>query len=225
MSKLSKDTLMTIYPGVLDRDKLFNSLGQSVAESIGEAFLNVKNTNIYGRIKELPEGVLDILAQDFNISWYDYDYPLATKRRVVAAAFSVHRHIGTTGAMITALSAVWPNSYIEEWFEYGGDPFYFRAVVNIEDEETPIDIETIRKVVDLYKNERSWLEYDSITIRTTVGIVIETDSQSHIYHTPVAGTIPRWKNHGSMEHDGLRLGTNSQSSVYSVRRCGMPAGL
>ena len=69
MSKLSKDTLMSIYPGVLNRDQLFNALGQSAAESLGEAFLNVKHTNIYLRIAELEEGVLDILAKDFNISW------------------------------------------------------------------------------------------------------------------------------------------------------------
>ena len=225
MSKLSKNTLMQIYPSVLDKDKLFNSLGQDIAEALGDAFLKVKNTNIYGRISELDEGVLDILAQDFNISWYDYDYPVATKRRVIAAAFSVYRHIGTVGAMVTALSAVWPNSYIEEWFEYDGDPFMFRAVVNIDDDDNPVDLDTIRKVVELYKNERSWLEFDSISVRTVIGIVIETDSRNSIYHTPVSGTMPRWANHGSYENDGLRVGTESQSSVYSVRRCGQPAGL
>ena len=128
MSKLSKDSLMSIYPGVLNRDKLFNSLGQSVAESLGEAFLNVKHANIYLRISELDEDVLDILAQDFNISWYDYDFQLETKRRVVAAAFSVHRHLGTAGAMTTAISAIWPNSSVEEWFDYGGDPYFFRVL-------------------------------------------------------------------------------------------------
>lgn len=225
MSKLDKSSLMQIYPPVLNRDQLFNALGEDVAESLGAAFLKVGKASIYTQIAQLDEGVLDILAQDFNISWYDYDYPIEKKRRVVAAAFSVHRHIGTVGAMVTALSAVWPNSYIEEWFEYDGEPFFFRAVINIDEDDEPVDLDTIRKVVNLYKNERSWLEYDSISIRTKVGIVIETDSQSHLYHTPVAGTLPRWANHGSYENDGLRVGTDTLSSVYSVRRCGQPAGL
>ena len=226
MSKLCKSSLMQIYPSVLDKDKQFNALGQTVAEALGAAFLNTKQTKIYTRISELDEGVLDILAKDFNISWYDYDYRLETKRRVVAAAFSVHRHLGTVGAMRTAISAIWPNSSLEEWFEYGGNPYYFRAVVEASESDTEvINADTLMKTIELYKNERSWMESDAIIIRVTFGIVINTDSKSHLYHTPVCGTLPRWANHGSMDDNGLKLGTGSESAVYSVPRCGQPAGL
>lgn len=226
MSNLDKPSLMHVYPSVLTKDKMFNALGQDVAEKLGEAFLSTKNANIYNRIAELPESLLDILAVDFNISWYDYDFKLETKRRVIAAAFSVHRHIGTAGALITAISAIWPNSKLEEWFEYGGDPYYFRVAVHAsEDDSEPIDAVKILNTINLYKNERSWLESDAIVIVVTFNIVIETNSQSNLYHTPVCGTLPRWANHGSMENDGLQLGTGSESAVYSVRRCGQPAGL
>lgn len=223
---LNKAAMMSVYPSVLNKDDMFNALGQSGAEAIGAAFLETKNGSIYTRIGELDEGILDILAQDFNISWYDYDYQLGTKRRVIAAAFSVHRRLGTAGAMIKALSAIWPNSSIQEWFEYGGDPFYFRALIEASEHDSEqINADTILNTINLYKNERSWLESDAIIIRVTFGIVIETESQSHLYHVPVSGTLPKWANHGSMDDNGLKLGTGSQSAVYSVRRCGMPAEL
>ena len=153
MSKMTAETLMQVYPPVLEKDQLFNALGQATAEILGEAFLNTKHASIYTRVMDLSEGVLDILAKDFAIAWYDYNYPLETKRRVIAAAFSVYYNNGTKAALETALRAVYPDARVEEWFEYGGEPFYFRVVLN----EPDIDFDEVKKMIELYKNERSHL--------------------------------------------------------------------
>ena len=221
---LNKSSLMSLYPSVLDKDTLFNALGQSAAEAIGAAFIASKNASIYTRIAELDEGVLDILAKDFNIVWYDYDFQLETKRRVIAAAFSVLRHFGTKGAMVTAISAIWPNSTVEEWFEYDGDPYYFRAIVEAsENDSEQIRFSKIEETILLYKNERSWLEGNNVILKITFGIVINTNKSSEdvsIYHVPAAGTVPRWSTHGSKGTGGLEVGGVSVSSSYSVRKCG-----
>jgi len=154
MSKMTAETLMQLYPPVLDKDELFNALGQATAEVLGQAFIDTKHASIYTRISELNEGVLDELSKDFAIAWYDYNYPLETKRRVIAAAFSVYFNNGTKGALETALKAVYPDARVEEWFEYEGDPFCFRVVLN----EPGIDLPTVQKMIELYKNERSHLE-------------------------------------------------------------------
>lgn len=225
MSNLDKTSLMQVYPSVLDRDKLFNALGQSVAESIGEAFLNVKNANIYNRIMELDEGVLDILAQDFNVSWYDYDFQLETKRRVIAAAFSVHRHLGTKGAMVTAICAIWPNSTVEEWFDYGGDPYYFRVLVNANNPgDEPIRFDSIDKTVQLYKNERSWLENGTVILRIYCGIIIKTSADGQKYHPPICGTLPRVATHGDQSQSGLVVSASNGGNTYRPIPCGTPLG-
>lgn len=225
MSKLDKSSMMQIYPSVLEKDKLFNSLGQDIAEALGEAFLNVKNTNIYGRIAELDEGILDILAQDFNISWYDYDFQLETKRRVIAAAFSVLRHLGTAGAMKTAICAIWPDSTVEEWFEYGGDPYYFRVLLNAnEPGQEPIAFDKIDKTVQLYKNERSWLEDGRVILRIYIPIVIETGKGNQKFHPPICGTVPRVNTHADVGESGIELNTANGAVRYSPRLCGTPLG-
>ena len=225
MSKLSKASLMQVYPSVLDRDKLFNALGQTVAEEIGAAFLQTKHANIYNRIAELDEGVLDILAQDFNVSWYDYDFQIDTKRRVIAAAFSVHRHLGTTGAMVTAVSAIWPNSSVEEWFQYGGDPYYFRVLVEANQEGgEPIRFSDIDKTVQLYKNERSWLDGGSVILKITCHVVIETKQDRQKFHSIRCGTIPRISTHGDVSDGGLIVGSTLGTSTYSSTPCGTPLG-
>ena len=222
---LNKDSLMSLYPSVLDKDALFNALGQSVAESLGEAFLNVKNASIYTRIAELDEAVLDILAKDFKISWYDYDFQLETKRRVIAAAFSVHRHLGTTGAMITAICAIWPHSTVEEWFEYNGNPFYFRVLVNANDPGAePIRFDAIDKTVKLYKNERSWLEDDRVILRIYCGIIIRTAVGGQKYHSTICGTLPRVNTHGDVGDSGIVVGASAGANSYHPIPCGTPLG-
>ena len=225
MSKLSKDTLMQLYPSVLEKDQLFNALGVDAAEALGEAFLNVKHTSIYTRIAELDEGVLDILAKDFNVSWYDYNFKLETKRRVIAAAFSVHRHLGTTGAMITAVSAIWPNSSVEEWFQYGGNPHFFKVAVQANDENgEPIEFSKIDKTVQLYKNERSWLEGGSVILLITCNIVIETSQGGHKYHSVPCGVLPKVSTHGDVSEGGILIGANSGENKYTSIPCGTPLG-
>lgn len=225
MSKLDKASFMRVYPSVLDRDKLFNSLGQTIAESIGEAFIATKHSSIYTRIAELNEGVLDILAKDFNVSWYDYDFKLETKRRVIAAAFSVHRHLGTTGAMVTAISAIWPDSGVEEWFEYDGDPYFFRVLVEANDESgEPIRFSEIEKTVMLYKNERSWLQDGRVILRITCNVDIETSQDHQEFHSIRCGTVPRISTHGDVSGNGPIIGATSGESIYTSTPCGTPLG-
>lgn len=171
MSNLTSSTLMSVYPEILNKDELFNALGRTAAEQIGEAFLAVGQGTIYTRVADLDEPLLDIMAQDFNIIWYDYNFDLATKRRVIAAAFSVYQTIGTKGAMERAICAIWPESKVIEWFDYSGDPYCFKVELDIA--EGSVDVSVIQKTIDLYKNVRSHLDEivyradeDQITVST-----------------------------------------------------------
>jgi len=159
MSNLTKESMMRTYPYVLDRDKLYNGLGQTAAKALGLVSDASDSCGIYTRIEQLSESLLDILARDFAISWYNFDYDLETKRQVMAAAFSVYRRLGTKGAMLKALCAIWPETHVLEWFDYGGDPYHFKVTLDISVTEGEIiGLDVIKKTILLYKNERSYLD-------------------------------------------------------------------
>lgn len=177
MSKMDKDTLMQVYPPVLDRDKLFNALGQITAHVLGEAFQNINHESIYTQIEKLDEPLLDQLAKDFGIAWYEYDRDLATKRDVIATAFSTMRVLGTPGGMKRAINAVYDDAAVEEWFDYEGDPFHFRVIVTNEykaDENAKLLV-----LIGLFKNVRSVLdevEYYSLNSVAEMSFVTDTPS-------------------------------------------------
>lgn len=67
---------------------------------------------------------------DFKVDWWDGDYSLEEKRRTLKDSWRVHRMLGTKAAVETAISAIYPNSAVKEWFEYGGRPYYFKLEIN-----------------------------------------------------------------------------------------------
>ncbi len=105
-------------PPVLRNDRRMMALGPVVAEELsGPHERESRKRAIYPRIDELDEALLDILAYDFKVDRYGYDYPLETKRALLKSSFYIHRHLGTKGAVEAAIQSVYPKSIVEEWFD------------------------------------------------------------------------------------------------------------
>ena len=126
---ISEDMLLYSAPDVLKSDEGMNPLVQVLAKKLSKLSADSLAPIIYAKIDQLSEGLLDMLANDFKVDWYDYNWDLETKRRSIADAFNVHRHLGTAGAVKSAIQDIWPLSYVREWFEYGGEPYHYRIYV------------------------------------------------------------------------------------------------
>ena len=46
---------------------------------------------VYTQIDSQPEEILDVLAVQFKVDWYDAAYPLEAKRRIIKTALEVRR--------------------------------------------------------------------------------------------------------------------------------------
>lgn len=168
-SGVTKENLLQVLPSVLVQDDGMQPLGETASEALTLLWGKADLPTIYSRIDELPESLLDILAKDFKIDWYNYDHPVETKRMVIKDSFYVHKHLGTVGAVKRALSDVWPSFSLEEWFNYGGVPYHFRVAIADSDFTVEKREQAIR-YINLVKNVRSWL--DEIYVQTIGNIVI-----------------------------------------------------
>lgn len=149
-------------PDVLKHDPKMKSLAEAVSEQFIKISKNIDSVLIYSRIDELPEELIDILAYDMHVDWYDYSFPLNIKKAVLKSSVKVHKKMGTKYAVETALKALYPKSKIEEWFEYGGEPYHFRVILNAENENIQINMKDIEKEIRMYKRLSAHL--DSINI-------------------------------------------------------------
>ncbi len=106
-----------------------------------------------------PAGALPWLAWALSVDVWDAAWPESTKRAVIAEALIVHRKKGTPWAVEQALRVAGaPDIALEEWFEFGGDPYYFRVLVSTREEGalTPGMVGRMMSDVAQFKNVRSW---------------------------------------------------------------------
>ena len=143
-------------PPTLKDDPEINALGRAIAGQLQITAQQIRRNIIYARIDELDEQTLDILAYDLHVDWYDHSYPIEVKRQTIKDSVKIHRRLGTKYAVETALGAVFPGTRVEEWFEYGGDPYTFRVIINAtENGVTAAQQAAVLERVIFYKNLRS----------------------------------------------------------------------
>lgn len=164
-NRLSSENMLSSLPKVLQKDGKLAALASSVA-----CILNRKNEiqrlAIYSQIDVLPEDLINILIHDFKVDWCDDSYTLEEKRRTLKESWRVHSHLGTAGAVRVAISAIYSDTLVSEWWQYGGEPYHFKLLINATYEK--VDPQKHQRVIDnvnYYKNLRSTLDeveyYDS----------------------------------------------------------------
>ncbi|MGI0118316.1 phage tail protein I [Zooshikella sp. RANM57] len=103
-----------------------------------------------------PEPILPWLAWALSVDEWDETWTPKIKRQVIKASIAVHLIKGTLGAVKKALGATGVDISIQEWFQYGGQPYTFKADVNLENDGiTQKQYEHIRRLINRTKNIRS----------------------------------------------------------------------
>jgi len=191
-------------PKTLKQDQKMKALAAAVTEQMLGVSAEIDNVLIYSRIDELPEELIDILAFDMHVDWYDYSYPLAAKRNILKNSVKVHKKMGTKCAVETALSALYSDNKVIEWFEYGGKPYTFRIQVNVTDTYEPIENKNkLVKAINIYKRLTAHLDsivyFFDILFRVSVKyeMVMRYTSIFYPYHN-----IPYLYYDGTAQYNG-----------------------
>ena len=147
--------------------------GYAIAKAIEAGLQNMNDTVSQGLkciadYETMPEWRLDELAWEYNIL-YDYDADVEIKRKWIANAMKFYSIYGTPAGIVQYLKAAFDNASIEEWTEYGGDPYHFR--VNTTGEWSVENDAWARKSIAAVKNVRSVLDaitFNAGDVETTI---------------------------------------------------------
>ena len=153
---LTKENLVATLPVALQKDPSVVALAEAMAELLAQRPEEIDRLRIYPDIDRLDERMLDILAYDFKVDWWDTEYTLEEKRQTLKDNWKVHKLLGTKAAVETAISAIYHDTRVLEWWEYGGEPYHFKLLINAAYEN--VDPEKHQRVLDrvrYYKNLRS----------------------------------------------------------------------
>lgn len=106
-----------------DADRAFGAVVDEVARQVHD---DAQMLTVWDKIDDLPEELLDELAWALDISWWDSEASIETKRSLVKNSDYVHSKLGTVAAMENVARSYLGDGEVLEWFDYGGRPHNFK---------------------------------------------------------------------------------------------------
>nr|DAY55156.1 MAG TPA: tail protein [Caudoviricetes sp.] len=155
--EISSDAFMDGFPYTLSESSQWIALAETISGQLALLCNDTEISTIIPNISRLSEDLLDAIAYDFSVDWYDVNGTLEEKRRTIQECILVHRYKGTKYAVETALRSVYENATIVEWFQYSGMPYHFKAYIHDNGSDEAKKKRILAKI-KYYKNARSVLD-------------------------------------------------------------------
>ena len=154
---------------------------KAISFAVGQAMKRLQEfsraCHIYGELSKAPEPVLDLMALELNTQYYDQTMPRKLKEQLITQTTAWYMQAGTPGVLEEFLSTVLEGGEIQEWFQYEGKPYFFKALVQVGDHKIPLGYGLeVKRQIELYKNARSWLEHMAFVIKSKVNCEIDFEN-------------------------------------------------
>ncbi|GGG19847.1 hypothetical protein GCM10007425_12830 [Lysinibacillus alkalisoli] len=140
----------------MDSDAFTRNLFEVIVEELYEVAVEVPMLHLMANLEKQSDDVLDHLAWQFHVDFYDAKFERHKKIALIRTAFATHKYKGTPYAMEKVLEAVKLSGEVVEWFEYNGDPYHFSIELKLIQKLN--DLNLIYDMIMAYKNVRSWFD-------------------------------------------------------------------
>jgi phage tail P2-like protein len=170
MTDLSDLTLLQILPDSIRGDEQVQAMAEALQPDIDALNALIPTIELYSRIDELPEPILRMLAWEHRV--YKNEWALAqtieAKRDLVRNSFELNQRRGTRQSLERVLSLLDVDASVQEWFEYGGEPYRFKVnVLSIGGQSlTAEQFAQVNAIVEQYKPLRAALETIDSTLES-----------------------------------------------------------
>ena len=189
MIKLSGSRFTDIMPENLASQAEVQAIAYAVGRQVEKLCAYSDAARTYAAIATMPEWLLDYMAVELRTPSYDENYSIKTKRALIEGSLLFYTQMGTPAAVNRIIETIFETGYIEEWYEYDGDPHHFRAYVGDGGEVGPGELEEFRRVLASVKRLSSWLD-DIITISQMDPAALTITGamgRGYIVHRPAGG--------------------------------------
>ena len=188
---ITKKNLLRRFSSAMAGTENLAALADGAAEMLARRPAEIRKLLLYTNVDEMDEELLDILAKDFNVYWWDADASLAQKRRMIQSAPAVSRITGTTAATKRQAEAFYPGTTLEEWFTYGGSPGYFRLYINITDSaDEPVPMYSAADAERKLLSSKRWSAHmESFSYMVRHALLLGAKVTRWACRPPICGTI------------------------------------
>jgi phage tail P2-like protein len=201
---LSNISILNLMPPNLAGDKNIKMLAETFDEILRDIINRIPNVEVIPNLvlnQTVNEILIDLLAWQFHVDFYESDLSIEIKRELVLKSLDWHYRKGTPSVVEEIISTVFTKAKIQEWYEYGDRPYRFRIAT---EEQIP-DTKTVKKLlraVKAAKNTRSFL--DSLTNLLDFADEVKIEAELEIKIKPMMSDTfrGRLKYNGTIKYDG-----------------------
>jgi phage tail P2-like protein len=171
MIDLQTIKLIDLIPANIRNDPQVAAAAEALDQQLQTVTHAIPGVAIMYNIDNLPDPWVDELAWQWRAPFYDQALPLEQKRELVKKALAWHKRKGTPSAVEELIATVFGSGTVQEWFEYGGEPGYFKVQTS-DPSATTDKAKEFLAAVNSVKNTRSWLESIEITTEATMNMYV-----------------------------------------------------
>jgi len=220
MRDLVNVSILDLIPPNIRNDPQVIAAAQAIDSEMRGVTQAVNECIFFYRVDELPEAILDHLAWQCHIDFYSPDLALEKKRSLIKESPGLHLTKGTPAAVEDIVSIVISGGQVQEWWEYGGDPYCFRVIV-----EGLMDDEIVYRhalpSIMAVKNARSKLDGINYFLHGGIQEQINNKMQVTVQASirPWSGRLRwldgSWRLDGSEPLDDIRYGPRDLSIILN----------
>lgn len=190
MIKLTDARLTDALPKTLAEQPWVQALAEASRKMRRRVMAYADRTRLFCDIDEASEEALDALAVELQTPLYKNDYPLTVKRQIVKNSMLYYIRSGTRGAVEELLADIYQGAEVEEWFEYGSEPNYFRVAIDISRTTVPVAEMTPAELEGwLYSVKRASSALESLSYMIRHAIIIGCKVEAFLQSPPECGTL------------------------------------
>ena len=169
--KLENLDLLSLQAWYMQHDPVIKAFCQVLEIDFKEIAKALPSISEWNQIDNYNDELLDELAWEYHIDWYDSTVDEYIKKKLLKNSDKVHMRLGTPWAVEQVVTDFFGDSSISEWFEYGGEPHFFRIFTGAP-LKTYDDYMKFMGRLEKIKRKSSWLEFMQIKPRLEEQIYI-----------------------------------------------------
>lgn len=226
MIKLTDARLTDALPKTLAEQPWVQALAEASRKMRRRVIAYADRTRLFCDIDEASEEALDALAVELQTPLYKNDYPLTVKRQIVKNSMLYYIRSGTRGAVEELLADIYQGAEVEEWFEYGGKPNYFRVAIDISRTTVPVaEMAPAELESWLYSVKRASSALESLSYMIRHAITIGCKVEAFLQSPPECGTLecgtyPEASTLGWSAGAWLQIAGRADAYLVSPPECG-----
>ena len=226
MIKLTDARLTDALPKTLAEQPWVQALAEASRKMRRRVMAYADRTRLFCDIDEASEEALDALAVELQTPLYKNDYPLTVKRQIVKNSMLYYIRSGTRGAVEELLADIYQGADVEEWFEYGGKPNYFRVAIDISRTTVPVaEMAPAELESWLYSVKRASSALESLSYMIRHAITIGCKVEAFLQSPPECGTLecgtyPEASTLGWSAGAWLQIAGRADAYLVSPPECG-----